>query len=84
MTSDERQTCEQTIRELDLEVDGEVSPARHSRAARHRAECAECAREYRFERRLWSEIRRALRATTAPPQLRERIRVSLALAADGT
>jgi anti-sigma factor (TIGR02949 family) len=73
MRIDDRLTCEEFFRDLEAQVDGEVPQAARIRAARHLDECDECAREHRFERRLWVEFKNVLRAIRAPDGLRHRI-----------
>jgi len=56
-----------------------LDPAEAERWREHLETCARCAREHRFEQSLLLQLRRKLRAVTAPAQLRDRLAVLLAI-----
>lgn len=80
MTLINRLTCEEVFRRLDDYLDRELSPSEMLRVKEHLDTCDGCAREYRFEERVLTDLRDKLRRISAPKDLIEKVSRSLAKA----
>jgi anti-sigma factor (TIGR02949 family) len=74
-------TCEESFRQLDPAIDGELSEAELARIRQHREQCPACAAEHRFEAALDRHIRARLQEVSLPERLRAQIHAMLAVEA---
>ena len=75
----DRYTCDWFLHRLPRFLDEDLDPAEAERLREHLETCARCAREHHFEQSLLLDLRRKLRAVTAPAQLRDRLAMLLAV-----
>jgi mycothiol system anti-sigma-R factor len=73
----DRYTCEETFRRLDDYLDRELPAAETERVQRHLETCAWCAREFRFEASVLSQVREKVGRLSAPPDLMARVSLAL-------
>lgn len=73
MTTGNRVTCEELVRELPDFLDRELPRARQSTLERHLEECARCLRKHRFEAAVLGQIRARLSGGALPPDLEARV-----------
>lgn len=69
--------CSETIRELELYLDGELTPDQGAHVARHLEECLECFHAFDFHAELKAVIAAKGANVPLPPGLVERIRRGL-------
>jgi anti-sigma factor (TIGR02949 family) len=69
--------CNETIRELDAFLDGELSPEAHTHIREHLGECLDCLQAFDFEAELKQAIRRKCSNDEMPPGLLGRIEMCL-------
>jgi anti-sigma factor (TIGR02949 family) len=74
-------TCEESFRQLDAAIDGELSEPELARLRRHHERCLPCAGQYRFEAALGRHIRARLQEVAVPERLRAVIQAMLAVEA---
>lgn len=77
MADDAKMKCEEMFQMLADYLDKELCQADCEKIERHIQACELCAMEYRFERGVIEEIKRKVRATCAPPELKARIERAL-------
>jgi len=65
--------CNQTLRELQLFLDGELPPDKHAHVLGHLNECLECFQAFDFQAELKQVIAKKCRTETMPEGLMERI-----------
>jgi anti-sigma factor (TIGR02949 family) len=65
--------CNETIRELDAFLDGELSDEAHTHIREHLGECLDCLQAFDFEAELKQAIRRKCSNDEMPPGLLGRI-----------
>ncbi len=71
-------SCKEAIARLDDYIDRELSPREMKLVARHLKICHACAGRYRFETEIVAGLRAKIEQIQAPPELLDKIRVSLA------
>ncbi|HEY2673318.1 MAG TPA: mycothiol system anti-sigma-R factor [Rugosimonospora sp.] len=69
--------CRDVLAEVYLYLDLECDESRRSVISTHLDECSPCLREYGIEQEVKALVARCCGAETAPPSLRERLRVKL-------
>ncbi len=69
--------CEQTIRELDAFLDGELPDALRTHVDDHLGVCMDCLQAFDFQAELKLAVKRKLATDTMPDGLRDRILVCL-------
>ena len=74
-------TCRQAFDRLEEFLDRELSPEETVRVRGHLEQCAQCAREFRFEAGVLDGIRARLGRIKVPMQLADRISRALRLEA---
>jgi len=65
--------CNQTLHELQLFLDGELSAQEHAHVLEHLNECLECFHTFDFQAELKQVIAKKCRTDTMPDGLMERI-----------
>jgi anti-sigma factor (TIGR02949 family) len=70
-------SCEETRRQLDSYVDGELSGEEARGVEKHLASCDRCREVLGFERGLLDGLKKRIQETDVPPGLRERIESAL-------
>ena len=69
--------CNQTLRELQLFLDGELPEAEYAHVMGHLDECLECYHTFDFQAELKQVIAKKCRTDVMPPGLLERIQECL-------
>jgi anti-sigma factor (TIGR02949 family) len=69
----DRMTCEEAFRRLDDFLDHELNPEEMRLVQEHLDVCAQCTREFNFERSVLTGVRSKLSRIAAPPNLLSRI-----------
>ena len=69
--------CEEIKNLMDAYLDGEVDPIASQRVEQHLRDCPKCEQAYEVETAMAHAIGQAAPYYKAPPELRERIQVSL-------
>ncbi len=67
-------TCKQTIEHLYQYIDRELSEVELHEVRAHLDRCPPCRDHFRFEENVLSLIGQRCRETSAPPELRDRVR----------
>jgi len=73
MTRPDRYTCEQVFQRLDDFIDRELTPGETTSIEEHLEICEWCAKTYKFQAGVLSEVRAKLQRISAPPDLLSRI-----------
>jgi anti-sigma factor (TIGR02949 family) len=76
----DRIACEETFRRLDDYIDRSLTEADRRLVEEHLERCEMCAREFRFEQTVVSDVRTKLNRIKAPKDLMSRIADTLATA----
>ncbi|MDP8958681.1 MAG: mycothiol system anti-sigma-R factor [Actinomycetota bacterium] len=71
-----RATCSDTVSEVYVYLDNEVTWFRRRRVQRHLSKCPPCERAFEFERKLKGVVRQRT-AEPPPPELVDRLRAFL-------
>ena len=75
--------CNETIRELDAFLDGELSDATRTAIHEHLGGCTDCLQAFEFHVELQQAIRRKCNNDELPPELLVRIRACFEIEVDG-
>jgi mycothiol system anti-sigma-R factor len=73
MTDDCGPNCEETLREVERFLDGELDPTLHVQIEEHLTGCSPCMHRAEFRRRLKLMISRKCSESQAPPGVETRI-----------